>query len=280
MRINNNVTAMNTQRQLALNNTNTGKAVEKLSSGQRINRAADDAAGLSISEKMRSQIRGLNRASTNAQDGVSLIQSAESALNEYQNILQRMRELSVQANNGVNQQEDLDAIGQEVSQLTSELDRIATTTEFNNKTLFDGSQTELNFQVGANAEQKITVAINDMQISDIGGEGEVDFSSYVDADDATEWIATDDAISDIDTALAAVSKQRSQLGAVQNRLESTIRNLDTISENLSSAESRIRDVDMAKEMMTFTKNNILSQASTAMLAQANQLPQNVLQLLR
>jgi len=385
--------ALNAHRQLSINNTNTQKALEKLSSGYRINRAGDDAAGLSISEKMRAQIRGLNMASKNAQDGISLIQTAEGALNEVHDILQRMRELAVQAANDTNQDVDRQAIQDEVDQLAVEITRIANNTEFNNKKLLNGDlETDgLTFHIGANKDQNMSLTINDMSSKTLevqgtayskevisgsnlyvvsrtndktikiefsastditkttanydSGEGTIsitlkqeapdNYGNYGDVksalesvaeeagimvitvdgfvgdttvdstpgavviDDANPWELSDDissklgilginvstkeaandAIDKIDQAIRKVSTERSKLGAVQNRLEHTIKNLDTSAENLQAAESRIRDVDMAKEMMEFTKQNILQQAATAMLAQANMAPQTVLKLL-
>jgi len=377
MRINHNITSLNTYRQLTANNANGQKSIEKLSSGLRINRAGDDAAGLAISEKMRGQIRGLDQANRNAQDGISLIQTAEGALNETQSILQRMRELAVQSSNDTNTDTDRKELQKEVDQLTKEIDRISSTTEFNTKKLLNGDlsgvrdidqskvynekssdvfgtlgsattiaqdntynvkisganagaatftvswtdasgatgsvdvaaaggavtidtdatitfgaltsddigaeatitvrqavedfdDTSLTYQIGANSSQTMKVAIEDMSASALHVEGiKVDTASAAEA-----------SISSINSAIETVSAQRSKLGAYQNRLEHTINNLGTASENLSAAESRIRDVDMAKEMMEFTKNNILSQAAQGMLAQANQQPQGVLQLLR
>ncbi|MCR6108027.1 flagellin Hag [Salipaludibacillus agaradhaerens] len=288
MIINNNMSAMNAHRQLGINQNFQQTSMEKLSSGLRINRAGDDAAGLSISEKMRAQIRGLDQASRNSQDGISLIQTAEGALDESHSILQRMRELVVQAGNtGTNEEADLQAIQDEIGQLQEELTGIANRTEFNGKTLLNGDFEEagtdsLVFQIGANATQQIEVNIENMDADSLGdGTGvisDVDVTNFatIAAGDAGGFDAT---LAIVDGALQQVSDQRSALGSVQNRLEHTIRNLDNSSENLQAAESRIRDVDMAKEMMEFTKNNILSQASQSMLAQANQLPQSVLQLL-
>ena len=277
MRINHNIMALNAYRQLSINNTGVQKSLEKLSSGLRINRAGDDAAGLAISEKMRGQIRGLEQASRNSQDAISLIQTAEGALNETHAILQRMRELVVQAGNlGTNQPEDLQAIQDEIQSLLAEIDGIAERTQFNGKTLLDGdfASTSLIFQIGANEGQQLLLTIADMSASGLG----------VSAISVSTSLATtfdiDAAISSIDGAIEKVSAERSKLGATQNRLEHTIKNLDNAAENLSAAESRIRDVDMAKEMMEFTKMNILSQAAQAMLAQANMQPQAVLQLLR
>ncbi|MCZ1264089.1 flagellin [Paenibacillus marchantiae] len=271
MIINHNIAAMNTHRQLGTNTTNTNKAIEKLSSGLRINRAGDDAAGLAISEKMRGQIRGLDMASKNAQDGISLIQTAEGALNETHSILQRMRELAVQSSNDTNTDEDRAELQKEVAELTKEITRISTDTEFNTKKLLNNTDaSSVVFQIGANAGQSITLKIGDMGATTLGVNA-VDISKQTDASTA---------ITTINKAITDVSAERSKLGANQNRLEHTINNLGTTSENLSAAESRIRDVDMAKEMMNQTKNNILAQASQAMLAQANQQPQAVLQLLR
>lgn len=391
MRINHNLMSMNTNRQLGVNRGATQKSLEKLSSGLRINRAGDDAAGLAISEKMRGQIRGLDQASRNSSDSISLIQTAEGALNETHSILQRMRELSVQSANDTNTDADRKELQSEVKQLVSELDRIANTTEFNTKKLLDGSakgvaaevegsfsvnnnsamkidkdslssvvaaaktgaavdgaymvvktgntsykvigpngdeagaditvngtgtglkitsalgtSIDLDFeagtsmdadmevgesitfvfgkheaassdldnsimgQIGANSGQTMFISIGSMKADDIGVKG-VDIS--------TKWGAAT-AIETVNNAISKVSHQRSSLGAIQNRLEHTINNLDTASENLQASESRIRDVDMAKEMTEYTKNNILTQAAQAMLAQANQQPQSVLQLLQ
>ncbi|SDS98788.1 flagellin [Paenibacillaceae bacterium GAS479] len=363
MIINHNIAALNTHRQLNVNTGNTNKAIEKLSSGLRINRAGDDAAGLAISEKMRGQIRGLDMASKNAQDGISLIQTAEGALSETHSILQRMRELAVQAGNDTNNDTDRAELQKEVVQLKSEIDRISTDTEFNTKKLLNGSlggavdqsatassvlaktgvadvstsgakagtytiaatagkltmsftdasgtktQTidnaagaqELNFsnfgitiktnagyaadaatgtveitagsatfQIGANKDQVVDLSIGDMSAAALGA-NTVDISTKAGAGTA---------ITTIQSAIDKVSTQRASLGAYQNRLEHTINNLNTSSENLTAAESRIRDTDMAKEMMNQTKNSILAQAAQAMLAQANQQPQGVLQLLR
>jgi flagellin len=270
MRINHNISALNTYRQLSTNNVQTGKSLEKLSSGLRINRAGDDAAGLAISEKMRGQIRGLEMASKNAQDGISLIQTAEGALNETHSILQRMRELSVQSANDTNTDADRVELQKEVSALRTEIGRISTDTEFNTQKLLDGTFTGKLVQIGANTGQTLSVTINTMGATALG----------IDALTVSSQSGANSAIALLDSAIASVSSERSSLGAIQNRLEHTINNLGTSAENLTAAESRIRDVDMAKEMMEFTKNNILSQAAQAMLAQANQQPQGVLQLLR
>ena len=274
MRINNNLMAMNTHRQLGITNNSSARNMEKLSSGYRINRAGDDAAGLSISEKMRAQVRGLNQASRNAQDGISLIQTAEGALNETQAILQRMRELAVQAANDTNVTKDRDAIKEELTTLIDEIDRIADSTTFNQKTLLNGdlATTAANFQIGADCGVSMELTIGTMNAAALTVNN---IASSVDT-----YANATAAIDTINTAIEKVSEQRSKLGAAQNRLEHTIKNLDNASENIQASESRIRDVDMAKEMMDFTKNNILQQAAQAMLAQANQAPQGVLQLLR
>lgn len=278
MRIQHNISALNTHRNLAFNNTQSSKNLEKLSSGYKINRAGDDAAGLAISEKMRAQIKGLDMATKNSQDSISLIQTAEGALNETHAILQRMRELSVQSRNDTNENIDRGFLQDEIKQLSSEIDRIANTTEFNEKTLLNGKLastggTPLTFQIGANEGQTMELAISSMHTDKLasGAKLSVDISTGAKASAA---------IVEIDKAIKTVSTQRSALGAVQNRLEHTINNLGAASENLTAAESRIRDTDMAAEMMAFTKNNILTQAAQSMLAQANQQPQGVLQLLQ
>ena len=393
MIINHNMNALNAHRNMGVNNTNAGKSMEKLSSGLRINRAGDDAAGLAISEKMRGQIRGLEQSSRNAADGISMIQTAEGALNETTNILQRMRELAVQASNDTNTESDRNEIQKEIDALTEEVDRIANNTEFNTQKLLNGNKsgvggeivneavnaqqgqfeviftaaelkngakltidgetyeitagdanaldttlknsleakfTDYNFtvttagkititqkqgkeadkesmrisldgktatvdvknkgvsakeeevsegkahvQVGANAKQSMSIEIGDMRAEALGIKDKDGNSlSVKSAEDANK------AIEAFDAALNAVSSQRANLGAVQNRLEYTISNLDNTAENLTSAESTLRDVDMASEMMEYSKNNILNQAAQAMISQANQQPQNVLQLLR
>jgi flagellin len=373
--------ALNAHRNMTGNTVNSGKSMEKLSSGLRINRAGDDAAGLAISEKMRGQIRGLDQASRNAQDGISLIQTAEGALTETHSMAQRIRELAVQANNGTNNDDDLSEIQKEITQLNAEITRVAEKTEFNTKTLLtgklgvkaadgivtmdnlkaagisvdaggvktgstltftldgknsisvsDGTTTQkiaidpeaikagqtldfdkiglkmsfsadvnlsngvggdtisaknitttgnnTSFQIGANSATTLDISINNMSADALGkgASGRVTDLSKVNVTSAGAGF--DENIKVIDQAIKEVSAQRSQLGAWQNRLEHTINNLNTSSENLTAAESRVRDVDMAKEMMNFSKNNILSQAAQAMLAQANQQPQGVLQLLR
>nr|5WJU_A Chain A, Flagellin [Bacillus subtilis]5WJU_B Chain B, Flagellin [Bacillus subtilis]5WJU_C Chain C, Flagellin [Bacillus subtilis]5WJU_D Chain D, Flagellin [Bacillus subtilis]5WJU_E Chain E, Flagellin [Bacillus subtilis]5WJU_F Chain F, Flagellin [Bacillus subtilis]5WJU_G Chain G, Flagellin [Bacillus subtilis]5WJU_H Chain H, Flagellin [Bacillus subtilis]5WJU_I Chain I, Flagellin [Bacillus subtilis]5WJU_J Chain J, Flagellin [Bacillus subtilis]5WJU_K Chain K, Flagellin [Bacillus subtilis]5 len=304
MRINHNIAALNTLNRLSSNNSASQKNMEKLSSGLRINRVGDDAAGLAISEKMRGQIRGLEMASKNSQDGISLIQTAEGALTETHAILQRVRELVVQAGNTGTQDKatDLQSIQDEISALTDEIDGISNRTEFHGKKLLDGTykvdtatpanQKNLVFQIGANATQQISVNIEDMGADALGikeADGSIAALHSVNDLDVTKFadnaadcadIGFDAQLKVVDEAINQVSSQRAKLGAVQNRLEHTINNLSASGENLTAAESRIRDVDMAKEMSEFTKNNILSQASQAMLAQANQQPQNVLQLLR
>jgi len=333
MRINNNLMAMNAHRQLSIVNTASQKSMEKLSSGYRINRAGDDAAGLAISEKMRAQIRGLKMASKNAQDGISLIQTAEGALTETHAILQRMRELAVQAANDTNVNVDRMELQKEIDQLAEEISRIADTTEFNTQKLLDGNF-KSKFHIGANEGQNISLVIGNMDslelgvgkkytissnaLQDTAGNTVANFYSVGDTVTATSTPAevsgyydtsgnlfravtaaytsttnevvlgidvysqtgANSAITAINNAIEKVSAERAKLGAYQNRLEHTIKNLDTAAENLQASESRIRDVDMAEEMMEFTKNNILQQAATAMLAQANQAPQTVLQLLR
>ena len=270
MVVQHNLTAMNANRQLGITTGAQAKSSEKLSSGYRINRAGDDAAGLTISEKMRSQIRGLNKASDNAQDGVSLIQVAEGALNETHSILQRMNELSTQAANDTNTTADRTAIQKEIDQLQSEITRISSTTQFNTMNLIDGKFTGKNLQVGALEGQKISLTIAAMDAAALSIDA-IKVSTFTDAGSA---------MTQIQHAISSVSKQRSALGAVQNRLEHTVANLDNVSENTSSAESRIRDTDMAEEMVNYSKNNILAQAGQSMLAQANQSTQGVLSLLQ
>jgi len=270
MIIQHNMAAANSNRQLGIVTGQQSKSTEKLSSGYRINRAADDAAGLTISEKMRSQIRGLDKASTNAEDGISLIQTAEGALNEAHEILQRMNELSTQAANDTNTAADRTAIQKEIDALTSELNRIASTTQFNTMNLLDGTFASKNLQVGALNGQKIGISIGSMNATTLG----------VNALMVDSFTNAGQAMSSIQAAISKVSTQRSALGAIQNRLEHTIKNLDTTSENTQAAESRIRDVDMATEMVSYSKNNILMQAGQSMLAQANQQTQGVLSLLQ
>lgn len=276
MVVQHNLSAANTNRQLGITTNGLQKSTEKLSSGYKINRAADDAAGLSISEKMRNQIRGLNKASDNAQDGISLVQTAEGALNEVHSMLQRMSELSVQAANATNATVDRESINDEITQLKSEIERVGSTTQFNKMDILSATNTFADgtkkLQVGANQGQTITIQISALV--------------SVVSDALIAKVATDTAekaqssISLVQTAITALSKMRSKLGAVQNRLEHTVANLDNISENTQSAESRIRDTDMAEEMVTYSKNNILQQAGQSMLAQANQANQGVLSLLQ
>lgn len=269
MVVQHNLTAMNANRQLGVTTSAQAKSTEKLSSGYRINRAGDDAAGLTISEKMRSQIRGLNKASTNAQDGVSLIQVAEGALAETHSILQRMNELATQAANDTNTTIDRNAVQKEINQLVSEIDRIQSTTQFNTMNLIDGTFTGKNLQVGSLSGQAIGISISNMNASTLKVT-DMSVASYSSAGSAMDKIQS---------AINMVSEQRSYLGALQNRLEHTIANLDNISENTQAAESRLRDTDMADEMVEYSKNNILAQAGQSMLAQANQSNQGVLSLL-
>lgn len=305
MRIQHNIASLNTQRNLGFNNTQANKNLEKLSSGYKINRAGDDAAGLAISEKMRGQIRGLDMAVKNANDSISLIQTAEGALAETHSILQRMRELAVQSSNDTNVSADRAALQLEIASLASEITRISTDTEFNTQKLLTGSfggfgtsqtfnpksATTIDggkiFHIGANSGQSIKLSIGNMSATALGVNAltttvttEVaKTASYGAGINITTQSSADNSISIIDKAIARVSLTRASLGAVQNRLEHTINNLGATSENLTAAESRIRDTDMAKEMSAFTKNNILMQAAQSMLAQANQQPQGVLQLL-
>lgn len=277
MIIQHNMTALNANRNLAITNSGLSKNTEKLSSGYRVNRAADDAAGLSISEKMRGQIRGLEQASTNAEDGTSLIQTAEGALAEIHSVLQRMRELTVQASNDTYVTADRVAIALEVTALTSEIDRIASQTEFNTMKLLSGGFTGKVLQVGANAAQVITFGISAMSSSALGV-NKAAVSQIIST--ATSGNDITGVISVVNDALTHVSLQRSTLGAIQNRLEHTIANADNTAENLQAAESRIRDLDMADEMVGYSKNSILQQAGQSMLAQANQATQGVLSLLQ
>jgi flagellin len=266
LRINNNIEAFNAHRQLTATSNNVQKSMERLSSGSRINRAADDAAGLAISEKLRGQIRGLSQAQRNAQDAVSLVQTAEGSLSEVHSMLQRVRELSVQYKAGTLSTSDQAAITAEANQLLSEIERIGAGAEFNGIKLLDGSAGtggKIDFQVGANDDDS-TITVTTETLTDM--------VSAIDLESGT--------IADIDAAIESVSTLRGTFGAVQNRLEHTLGNLATYQENLMASESRIRDVDMAAEMVNFSKNQILQQAGTSMLAQANQAPQGVLSLLR
>ena len=271
MVVQHNLTAMNSNRMLGLTQSSLTKSTEKLSSGYRVNRAADDAAGLAISEKMRRQVRGLTQASRNAQDGISAVQTAEGALNEVHDMLQRMNELAVQAANDTNMSADRNYIQAEINALASEITRVASTTTFNEQSLLNGSFTGKNLQVGSEAGQKIKISISKMSASSLGvAATSVKVSSFDQANTA---------ISNIKKALVSVSKQRSDLGAIQNRLEHTINNLNNVVENTTAAESQIRDTDMATEMVKYSNSNILAQAGQAMLAQSNQSNQGVLSLL-
>jgi len=276
MIVQHNMTALNANRQLGITNTNLARSTEKLSSGYRVNRAADDAAGLSISEKMRGQIRGLEQASTNAEDGQSLIQTAEGALSEIHSVLQRMRELTVQASNDTNVSADRKAIAKEVRALTSEINRIATQTQFNTMGLLSGGFKNKKLQVGANTNQIISITISSMTAGKLGVSATViaKVISSSTGKDITKLITT------VNTAITKVSTQRSALGALQNRLDHTIANADNMAENLQSSESKIRDVDMADEMVSYSASSILQQAGQSMLAQANQATQGVLSLLQ
>ncbi|MFL0199332.1 flagellin [Exiguobacterium acetylicum] len=295
MRITNNVQALKAYRNLSINQTNVKTTMDKLSSGQKINRGADDAAGLAISEKMRNRLKALDKAEQNVLDGVSMIQTAEGGLSETHNLLQRMRELAVQAGNGTLATEDRTAIQEEINQLTNEVSRIAQTTQFNGKELLSGkfndADSALFIQTNAGANEGISITIDDMQALAL------DISSTTQADtsirpldfpsgSAPEYAlsvmtATDanDAISRYTKAIDTISQQRAQLGAIQNRFEATSSVLSVSVENLTASESRIRDTDMAREMMEYAKYNILNQSGMAMIAQANALPQGVLQLL-
>ena len=309
MIVQHNMTALNANRQLGITNSALAKSTEKLSSGYRVNRAADDAAGLSISEKMRGQIRGLNQASDNAENGISLIQTAEGALNEIHSVLQRMRELTVQAANDTNVTADRQAIALELSQLTNEIDRIASQTQYNTMNLLNGSFTKKHLQVGANTNQMISIKIAAMTAKGLGvAKSIIARAVYVKGNKAKDVAASDETIAGtkydykgsvkgvggkaitgstisklidrVNSALTQVSLQRSYLGAIQNRLEHTVTNADNMAENLQSAESQIRDVNMADEMVTYSAKSILQQAGQSMLAQANQATQGVLSLLR
>jgi flagellin len=269
MVVQHNLTAMNSNRMLGLTQSTLSKSTEKLSSGYKVNRAADDAAGLAISEKMRRQVRGLTQASANAQDGISCVQTAEGALNEVHDMLQRMNELATKAANDTNTTEDQNYINMEVQALVSEIDRVASTTTFNQQNLLDGSFTNKNLQVGAEKGQYIAISISSMKSSGLGLTG-ITCASQSGAASA---------ISTIKSAISTLNSQRSKLGAVQNRLEHTIKNLDNIVENTQAAESQIRDTDMATEMVKYSNANILQQAGQSMLAQSNQSNQGVLSLL-
>ena len=304
MVVQHNITAMNAQRQLGVTTGNQAKSSEKLSSGYKINRAADDAAGLAISEKMRRQVRGLTQASTNAQDGISTVQTAEGALNEVHDMLQRMNELAVKAANDTLQSTDRSYIQAEMYQLSAEITRTAGSTQFNNQMLLDGTFTGKNLQVGSETNKMNQIEINIVKLSAslLGVAAETKAASdqknpakmntkFDNTNTKPEKIGTDqisvmthslakNAIMAIKTALQKVSEQRSDLGAIQNRLEHTIKNLDNVVENTQAAESQIRDTDMAEEMVRYSNNNILAQAGQSMLAQANQTNQGVLSLLQ
>lgn len=299
MRINNNIPALNTHRLLNINTNNLHKSLERLSSGKRINRASDDAAGLAISQKMEAQIRGLRQASRNSLDGISLIQTAEGALIEVHEMLQRMRELSVQGANGVYDEGDLSAIAEEIKQLTEQIEKIANETEFNGINLLNvpkqqtDERKELRIQIGANESQFISIYMDEINIvpENLGTENDdgnidksikdlIDLIDDLSGGNTLESKFFDEAITVYNDAIEKVSTIRSKLGAIQNRLEHTIRNVDNTAENLTASKSRIEDLDMAKEMSEFTKLSILQQASTSMLSHANQLPQTVLQLLQ
>jgi len=287
MVVQHNITAMYSNRQLGITTDVQAKSSEKLSSGYKINRAADDAAGLAISEKMRRQVRGLTQASANAQDGISIVQTAEGALNEVHDMLQRMNELAVKAANDTLTTQDRSYIQQEVVQLSDEITRTAESTEFNNQHLLDGTFTNKNLQVGSetDTQNQINICIKKLSATTIGvgavikdsnsgiagGNDQMDVMSHSNAKLAIEHIKD---------ALISISKQRSDLGAIQNRLEHTIKNLDNVVENTQAAESQIRDTDMAEEMVRYSNNNILAQAGQSMLAQANQTNQGVLSLLQ
>ena len=286
MVINHNMSAMYANRQLGVTGLGISKDMEKLSSGERINRAGDDASGLAVSEKMRSQIRGLNQASQNASNGISFIQTTEGYLQETTDIMQRIRELAVQSSNGIYSDEDRMQIQVEVSQLVAEVDRIASQAQFNGMNMLTGRFAKptgentvtgsMWFHIGANMDQRTQVFIGTMSAAALGlrNIGSEEILTLAGPDDANRAIGT------LDEALKKINKQRADLGAYQNRLEKTVVGLDIGAENLQASESRIRDTDMAKEMVDFTKNQVLTQAGTAMLAQANQSSQNVLSLLR
>ncbi len=286
MVINHNMSAMFANRQLGVTGLYLDKDMEKLSSGEKINRAGDDASGLAVSEKMRSQIRGLNQASTNAQNGISFIQTTEGYLQETTDIMQRLRELAIQASNGIYSDEDRMQIQVEVSQLVSEVDRIASSAQFNGMNMLTGRfarplgenvvTASMWFHIGANMDQRTQVFIGTMTAEALGVRmaGNEEKLSLSTPEDANRAIGT------LDEALKKINKQRADLGAYQNRLELTIKGLDVGAENMQASESRIRDTDMAEQMVSFTKNAVLQQAGTAMLAQANSQSQNVLSLLR
>jgi flagellin len=276
MVVQHNISAMNANRNLGITVETQKKSAEKLSSGYKVNRAADDAAGLAISEKMRRQIRGLTQASANAQDGISAVQTAEGAIAEVQNMLQRMNELAVKASTDTLTSADRSYIQMEVSALASEITRTATVSEFNNQKLINGSFTAKNLQVGAESvgDNQIKVSISAMSATSLGVKVSDSFNVT-----GNSGVNARNAIQSIKSALVSVSKMRASLGAIQNRLEHTIKNLDNTVENTQAAESTIRDTDMASEMVKYSNNNILAQAGQSMLAQANQLNQGVLSIL-
>jgi len=269
MVVQHNLTAMNSNRMLGVTTSSQAKSTEKLSSGYKINRAADDAAGLAISEKMRRQIRGLTQAATNAQDGISCVQTAEGALAEVHDMLQRINELAVQSANGTNMTTDRQYLNNEVTALKSEINRIANSVTFNEQKLLDGSFSGKSLQIGSESGNELAISISAMKASTLG----INNVNIASAGGAKSAIAS------VKSALEKVSSQRSALGAIQNRLEHTVSNLNNVVENTTAAESRIRDTDMASEMVKYTNNNVLAQAGTAMLAQANQSNQSVLSLL-
>ena len=282
MVVQHNMTAMNANRQLGVTTSLQAKSTEKLSSGYKVNRAADDAAGLTISEKMRSQIKALTQASDNAQDGISCVQTAEGALQEVHSMLQRMTTLATKAANGTNTTSDRGAIQMEVNAILSEIDRVSETTEFNTLKLLQGDFSEgVDLQVGSHSagNNTITITIKTMSASGLGISSLQNTATTEPGDGVMSQTKAQDALALISKAIASVSAQRSDLGAIQNRLEHTIANLDNVVENTTAAESQIRDTDMAEEMVNYSKNNILQQAGTSMLAQANQANQNVLSLL-
>ena len=280
MRINTNVAAMSAHRNLSKTGVGLGKSIERLSSGLRINRAGDDAAGLVISQKLRAESSGLKQSVRNAQDGISFVQTAEGALDEVGGMLNRMRDLTVQARNGTQDTNSISAIQAEFDALGTEIERIASSTEFAGQSVFGST---VNFQVGNAATDQISVAVADVDLSatglDLGTVSSGAFTGAAVNSTASTWGGSNDLLTALDDAISSVSTTRGTLGATQNRLESTVRNLSVTAENLSAAESRIRDVDVAEEMMSFTRSQILQQAGTSMLAQANGVSQSALSLL-
>lgn len=282
MVVQHNMQAANANRMLGGNVKAVAKSTEKLSSGYKVNRAADDAAGLSISEKMRNQIRGINQAVSNSEDGQYLIQTAEGNMNEIHSILQRMGELATKAANEVNATDDRKAIADEVKQLVCEIDNIKTKAQFNGKYLLDGSKSSIELQVGANSNETMTISLNEISSTTLNLSDFKTVTSYsgLAAGTTDGTTKAHDLMDKVTAAVKTVSARRSQLGAIQNRLDYTINNLENYSENLTSSESNIRDTDMATEMVNYSKNNILQQAAQSMLAQANQSNQGVLSLLQ